>query len=123
MNDETSTSHRDLLAWQEAMALVEVVYRETAGFPQREMYGLTAQIRRAVISIPSNMAEGAARNSPKELLQFLGISCGSFAELETQLERAVRLGYLDPAAASLPQMNHVGRLLTALRTSLKRTDA
>ena len=82
----TLATHRDLAAWQEAMRLVETVYRESADFPKQETFGLTSQIRRAAISIPSNLAEGAARNSPREWLQFLGIACGSLAELETQLE-------------------------------------
>ena len=114
-----TATHKDLVAWQEAMTLVEVVYRETADFPQREMFCLTAQIRRAAVSIPSNLAEGAARNSSKELLHFAGITCGSVAELETQLELAVRLGYLQPTSESVKQMNLVGRLITSLRKSLK----
>src|SRR4249920_89299 len=91
----TPLTHYDLIAWQEAMTLVEAVYRDTEGVPRREMFGLTAQIRRAAVSIPSNLTEGSARNSRKELLQFVGVSCGSLAELQTQLQIAVRLGYLD----------------------------
>ena len=79
-------THRDLVAWQEAMNLVEVVYRKTDRFPAREIYGLTAQIRRAAISVPSNIAEGAGRNSSREFFQYLGIATGSLAELETQLD-------------------------------------
>ena len=77
----TQTTHYDLVAWQEAMKLVEAVYRDTEGFPNKEMFGLTAQIRRAAIFIPSNLAEGSARNSRKELVQFVGIACGSLAVL------------------------------------------
>jgi len=80
--------HRKLVAWQEAMKLVEMVYRETACFPKEEIYGLVSQIRRAAVSVPSNIAEGAGRNYSKELLQFIGIASGSLAELETQLELA-----------------------------------
>src|SRR6185436_3777078 len=89
-----ANAHYDLIAWQEAMNLVEAVYRDTETFPRREMFGLTAQMRRAAVSIPSNLAEGAARNSRKELHRFLGITCGSVAELHTQLQIAIRLKYL-----------------------------
>src|SRR5262245_65426793 len=111
--------HSDLVAWQEAMNLVEVVYRETDGFPQKEMFGLTAQIRRAAISIVSNITEGAARNSRKEFAQFVGISCGSLAELETQLALCLRLGYLDENATCIKQTAFVGKLVRSLRRSLR----
>ena len=101
------------------MRLVKVVYRETAGFPREELFGLTAQIRRCAISIPSNIAEGAARNSPGELMQFLGISCGSLAELETQLEIAVELGFLKSNASALELTSRVGMLVRLLRKSLR----
>jgi four helix bundle protein len=84
----TSTTHRDLHAWREAMTLVELVYRVTGSFPKAEFFGLVNQIRRCAISIPSNIAEEAARNSTREWVQFLGVSCGSLSELETQLELA-----------------------------------
>lgn len=113
------TTHRDLLAWREAMALVEVVYRDTASFPKEEMFGLAAQIRRAAVSVPSNIAEGVARNSPGELVQFLGIACGSLAELETQLELAIRLGYLNADADSVAQSSRGGMLVRTLRKSRK----
>src|SRR5262245_9751674 len=114
-----TTSHRDLLAWQEAMRLMEMVYRNTAGFPREEVFGLTAQLRRSAVSVPSNIAEGAARNSPRELFQFLGIANGSLAELETQLEIAVRLGYLDARTECPRQLSRVGKLLIGLRRPLK----
>src|SRR5262245_19007675 len=112
------TTHYDLVAWQEAMNLVEAIYRDTEDFPQKEAFGLMAQIRRATISIPSNLAEGAARNSRKELLQFVGICCGSLAELQTQLQLAVHLGYLAREAQSLNLAVRVGKLVGSLRTSL-----
>jgi len=112
-------THYDLFAWQEAMRLVEAVYRDTQGFPQKETFGLTAQITRSAISIPSNLAEGAARNSRKELFQFVGISCGSLAELQTQLELAVRVGYLSSDAESIRQAVRVGKLVRGLRKALK----
>ena len=101
------------------MALVEVVYRDTANLPQEEMFGLKAQIRRAAVSVPSNIAEGAARNTPGELVQFLGIACGSLAELETQLELAIRLGYLKAGTDSIAQSSRVGMLVRTLRKSRK----
>jgi four helix bundle protein len=118
---QSSATHRNLVAWLEAMRLVKVVYRESAGFPREELFGLTAQIRRSAISIPSNIAEGAARNSTGELLQFLGISCGSVAELETQLEIAVDLGFLKADASSIALTSRVGMLVRLLRKSLRDT--
>ena len=114
----TPSTHNDLVAWQEAMNLVEAVYRDTENFPQKETFGLTAQIRRAAVSVPSNLAEGAARNTRKELVQFLGISCGSLAELQTQPQLAVRLGYLAAEAQCLGQAILVGTLVRSLRRSL-----
>ena len=116
---EAVTTHRDLHAWREAMDLVVMVYRATTCFPREERFGLTDQLRRCAVSIPSNIAEGAARNSTREWVQFLGISCGSLSELETQLELAQRLGYLQPQADTMPQMNRVGRIVRALRNSLR----
>lgn len=112
-------THRDLVAWQETMALVETVYRETATFPKEENYGLTTQIRRCAVSVPSNIAEGAARNSSREYVQFLGISCGSLSELETQLELAKRLGFLKADSISFKHADRVARLVRALRRVLK----
>ncbi|MBI2296729.1 MAG: four helix bundle protein [Betaproteobacteria bacterium] len=116
------STHRDLAAWREAMQLVKVVYRETAGFPREELFGLTAQIRRCAISIPSNLAEGAARNSPGELMQYLGITCGSLAELETQLKLAVELGFLKPDASAIDLTSRVGMLVRLLRKSLRNSS-
>lgn len=99
------------------MALAVMVYHVTSRFPKEEKYGLTAQIRRSAASIPSNIAEGAARNSAREFHHFLGISAGSLAEVETQLELAARLEYtkLDPPMAQ--QTQKVGMLLQGLRRS------
>ena len=103
--------------------LVELVYRHTASFPREEAYGLTGQIRRAAVSIPSNIAEGAGRNSTRELLQFLGFACGSFAELDTQLEVAARLGYLNANSEVFEQATRVGVLVRLFRKSIRaRTD-
>jgi four helix bundle protein len=113
-------THRDLAAWREAMTLVESVYRHTSSFPREDLYGLTAQMRRAAVSIPSNIAEGAGRNSSRELLQFLGITCGSLAELDTQLELAVRLGYMSTEAEVIEQTLRVGMLVRLLRKSIQK---
>lgn len=112
-------THRDLHAWREAMTLAKIVYRATEGFPKAEFLGLVNRIRRCAISIPSNIAEGAARNSSREFAQFPGISCGSLSELETQLELAMRLGYLKADSDSARQLNRAGRIVRALRTAVR----
>ena len=84
-------SYKDLIVWQRSMELVTAIYELTEDFPKEEMYGLTSQMRRAGISIPSNIAEGRVRGTAKEYLQFLRISYGSGAELETQIEIGKRL--------------------------------
>jgi four helix bundle protein len=119
----STSGYRDLLAWQEAMELAVLVYRVTSRFPREEVYGLTAQIRRSAASIPSNIAEGAARNSNREFHHFLGISAGSLAEVETQLELAARLEYakLDPSTAQ--QAQKVGMLLQGLRRACSSGSA
>ena len=86
--------HRKLIAWQKSMDLTTLVYQLTEKFPRTEQYGLTSQMRRAAVSIPSNLAEGAARKGLKEFEQFLHIARGSLSELDTQLEVACRVGYL-----------------------------
>jgi four helix bundle protein len=117
---EAGTTHRNLLAWREAMVLVETIYRDTMQFPKEELYGLMTQIRRAAVSVPSNIAEGAARNTAGELVQYLGIACGSLAELETQLELATRLGYLRANSDSFIQLDRVGMLVRTLRKSRRK---
>src|SRR5687768_9157076 len=120
---KAATTHRDLLAWQEAMTLVELVYRHTAGFPKHETFGLTTQLRRAAVSIASNIAEGAARNSSREFAHFLGITCGSLAEVETQLELCARLGFVESDSDVWNQMNRVGKLVRLLRQSVRAAIA
>ncbi len=95
---------RDLIVWQKAMDLVERVYIETRRFPREELYGLTSQLRRAVVSIPSNIAEGQGRRTNTDFLQFLAIAKGSLQESETQILIAERLHYL--------QKNSVDRLIS-----------
>jgi four helix bundle protein len=91
---EKSRSYRDLNVWKLSMELVKSVYQITQKFPASEIYALTSQIRRAAISIPSNIAEGQGRNSSKEFRQFLGIAMGSMGELETQLIIATEIDYM-----------------------------
>ena len=90
-----SNSYRDLIIWQKSMDLTKLVYQITYSFPKDEIYGLTSQIRRSAVSIPSNIAEGRGRNSNKEFIRFLQISLGSLYELQTQLELAVSFNYVD----------------------------
>ncbi len=116
--------HRDLVAWQKAMKLVRDVYRCTSDFPKHELYGLASQLRRAAVSIPSNLAEGANRNTRGEFHQFVGTARGSLAEVETQVEIARDLAYLPEQVAEdlLLQIGELGRILTGLRAALIRGD-
>jgi len=93
-------SYRDLLIWQQSMALASTVYAVTRSFPREELFGLSAQLRRAAVSIPSNIAEGHGRGSDKHFCLFLMQARGSLFEVETQLDIAANLGYLTPEAAS-----------------------
>ncbi len=115
---------RDLVAWQKAMDLVEAVYAATRGFPADERFGLTSQLRRAAVSIPSNIAEGEGRGSHNEFGRFLSIAYGSLREVETQLLIGVRLGYVDEAACkeAFSLAEEVGRLLNGLSRSLDRRN-
>lgn len=101
------------------MDLVEDLYKITKDFPKEELYSLTSQLRRSVISIPSNIAEGAARNSKKEFIQFLHIALGSTAELETQLLISERLGYLKESSEYLNKLNEIKKMLLGPLSFLK----
>jgi four helix bundle protein len=116
-------SFRDLRVWQRAMDLVEKVYLLTQKFPREETYGLLSQIRRAVVSIPSNIAEGHTREHIKEYLHHISMAQASLAELETQLEIAVRLKYLlsNQLKPRLAEISSLGKQLYALRNALQRT--
>lgn len=103
-------THKDLDIWNKGIDLVERIYRITGDFPKEEQFGLTAQLRRCVVSIPSNIAEGAARNSKKEFVQYLYISLGSLSEIETQLLISERLGYLHEQNI-FEQVEHLRRML------------
>ncbi len=110
--------HRDLEAWKEAMSLAEAVYAVTAMFPPAELYGLTSQMRRAAVSVPSNISEGAARNSKREFFHFLGVALGSLAELETQIILSERLGYAAESSL-LARLGRVRALVLGLKRSLR----
>jgi len=101
------------------MDLAAQVYPLTARFPKEELYGLTSQIRRSAVSIPSNIAEGAARHSRKEFIQFLHIASGSVAELETQLLLAIRMGFIS-SGSIISHVEEVRKLLLGLLRSLKK---
>jgi len=114
--------YRDLDVWKLAVDWVEAVYRATSYWPSEERFGLTSQRRRAAVSVASNIAEGAARRSTGEFLQFIGMARGSLAEAETQLLIASRLGYLDATRteALLAAADRISRMLVSLAASLKR---
>jgi len=113
-------SYRDLVVWQRSMALVTTIYRATQHFPKEEVYGLTSQIRRAAVAIPSNIAEGQGRTTPGEFYQFLGHARGSLYETETQLVVASNLSYLpsEDGQEILDEAGAVGRLLNALMVAI-----
>ena len=112
-------SYKDLIVWQKAMELVEVVYRMMKLFPQVERYRLCDQLSRAVVSIPSNIAEGNGRESKSEYARFLGIARGSLYETETQLEIARRLGYLPDISNALNLISDIRRMLISLIIKLR----
>jgi four helix bundle protein len=119
-------SHKDLIVWQKAMALVTDVYASTAAFPRQEMYGLTNQLRRAAVSVPSNIAEGKGRLSKREYVQFLSRARGSLLELDTQLHIARNLGYLNETEFHRLSTNaeEVGRALNGLLSAIvKQLDS
>jgi four helix bundle protein len=117
----SKVSHfRDLHVWQAGMNLVEAVYRLSAGFPKTEVYGLTSQIRRSAVSIPSNIAEGHTRESTKEYLNHVSMAQASLAEVETQLEIAVRLKLIESGESQplFEQAAILGKQLWSLRNAL-----
>lgn len=116
------THFKDLLVWQKGMELAEHVYRLTEKFPADERFGLVSQMRRAAVSVPSNIAEGQARQSTREFLQFLSHAMGSLAELETQVILSERLGRCEPAdTVEIHRLiADLDRMVRALRRSLAR---
>ena len=121
---KSCSSYRDLVVWQRAMQLCRAIYSATASFPREERFGLTSQMRRAAVSIASNIAEGQGRLSASEFRRFLGIARGSLRELETQLLIATDLGYLPRQASDrcVDLMDEVSRMLNALITSISRSQ-
>jgi four helix bundle protein len=115
--------HRRLKVWQRSMDLVVEVYRKLKTLPPQERFNLAEQMRRSVISVPSNIAEGAARTSPREKLQFWSVARGSLSELDTELEIALSLGYLDKRGYDglADILDEVDRMLSGLMRS-KRTE-
>lgn len=115
----------DLEVWQCAMDFVTEVYRYTSSFPRHETYGLAIQLRRAAVSVPSNIAEGKGRRSEKELIQFLGQARGSLCEAETQIMLARRLGYLEEEQTQrmLKRASRVGQLLNGLMRVFRENPA
>lgn len=113
-------SYRDLIVWQKAMDFADEVYSLSKHFPKEEMYALTSQIRRAVVSIPSNIAEGKGRHAIAEYLHFLSIAQGSLAEVETQIFLAIRFGYItkELSIKAFEVSGEVSRMLSSLRSKL-----
>jgi four helix bundle protein len=107
---------RDLLVWQKSMALAASIYRLSDQFPRREVFGLTAQMRRSAVSVPSNIVEGHGRLSDRSLAVFLGHARGSLYELESQTELAIQLAFTETAAGNevLEQIHEVARMLNGL---------
>jgi four helix bundle protein len=125
IRDSEKRPHERLDVWQDAMSLVEAVYRMTAQFPDSERFGLVSQMRRAAVSVPSNIAEGAARRSTSEYLRFLSIARGSLAELDTQIQIASRLALTIPPDDVEETLHRTFARLNALLLALEKrsTDA
>ena len=117
-------SHKDLNVWKNAVSFVSDIYKITERFPNSELFGLTNQIRRAAVSIPSNIAEGAARTSQKEFNQFLSIALGSSAEVETQLLIAMNLQFISTVEYKelTIKIDDIRKMLIGLKKSLKSNE-
>ena len=113
-------SYRDLIVWQKAMDLTKKVYQITKTFPKDEIYGLTSQIRRCSVSVPSNIAKGRGRNSDKEFIRFLTIALGSIYELQTQLELALAFNYITNFDEINKLSIEVEKMLNALMNSKRQ---
>ena len=114
-------SYRDLTVWRQGIELVDQIYRLTRTFPKSELYGMTSQMQRAAVSVPSNIAEGHQRDSTKEFLHHIAISLGSLAELDTLVQVSEQLGYLNRADknALVQRIDALGKMLRGLQKSLK----
>jgi len=115
MND-----YKDLKVWQEAIDLVEEVYKLTNSFPNSETFALANQLKRAAVSVPSNISEGASRQSTKEFIHFLYIALGSASEIETQIIIAQRLDYIKYSNGVIEKITKIRKMLNALISSLKK---
>lgn len=117
-----SRQHRKLDVWKMSMEFVREIYQVTESFPKSEVYGLTSQMRRSAISIPSNLAEGAARKGTKEFSQFLNIAQGSISELDTQIELSLMLSYIDKRIYEdlMEKLNAISKMLFGLSRSLSK---
>ena len=115
-------THKDLDVWKKSIELVASIYKITSSFPKEELYGLTSQIRRSAVSLPSNIAEGAARNHVNEFRQFLYIALGSGAELETQLIISKMLGFISDEQSQelINELNSISKMLQGLIKSINK---
>src|SRR4051812_21526130 len=111
-------AHKKLDVWQRALVLAEVTYAETRTFPKHELYGLSAQMRRAAVSVLSNISEGPARRTRAEYVHYLHVARGSLAELDAQVELAIRLGFIRPGCALSTDLIRVAQMLSALITKI-----
>jgi len=116
--------HKRLQCWKKGIEITKLVYEITGQFPKDEIYGLSSQMRRAAVSIPSNISEGAAKNTKKEFIQFLYNAQGSLSELDTQLTISDEIGYIDKRTFSSieKELNHENKLITGLIKSLKKAN-
>ena len=112
-------SYRELIVWQKAMDFAEHVYRVQRRFPDEERYGLCDQLRRAAVSVPSNIAEGRGRDSARDYAHFLTLARGSLNEVMTQLELATRLGYMKPGSGLYEESKEIGKMLNTMIRHLK----
>jgi four helix bundle protein len=114
-------TYRDLIAWQKGIALVSYIYKASADFPKEEIYGLTNQMRRAAVSVPSNLAEGFGRNTKAEMARFSNIAMGSLFELQTQIEIAKNLGFFTDKVADdlFENSRELERILSAFIKSIQ----
>jgi len=119
----SAQSYKELLVWQKSMTLVTEIYTATELFPKTEVFGLASQLKRAAVSIPSNIAEGQGRDSTKEFLYHLSVAYGSLMESETQIQIAVNLHYIDQIGADrlFTHCGEVGRMLNGLTRSLRKS--
>jgi four helix bundle protein len=124
MKKNTTRSYKDLLVWQKGITLAKLVYGLTRSFPSEEKFGIVAQMRRAAISVPSNIAEGQARRTTGEFIQFLSHAEGSVAELDTQLILSIELKFCGnvTADASFSLISEIRRMLNALRRQLSARE-